>query len=52
MSRTDTLFSQISSETDTFLALAASALPPIPGARLERRAAEEPQDPECRMLPA
>ena len=50
MSRTNALSSQIASETDTFLALAASALPPIPGARLERRGAEEPQDSECRML--
>ena len=50
MSMTDSLASQIVSEADTFLALAASALPPIPGARLERRGAEEPQDSECRML--
>ncbi len=52
MSMTDSLASQIVSEADTFLALAATALPPVPGARLERRAGEELQDAECRMLAA
>ena len=50
MSLTDDLASQIYSEADTFLAVAAAALSPIPGARLERRAEEA--DAECRMLAA
>ncbi len=50
MSFTDSLASQIYSEADTFLAMAAAALPPLPGARLERRAEEDAADAECRML--